>query len=213
MDELEAGGPMTIGIRPSIDRSTGGAGGLTRRATGQHTEGKILYVLLALFLAGCVSACAAAPPPQSALPPPSVAPPPPPLSPQEALRARAEQFWNARVRDDPAMQWELLPSEDKQRVTLTAYVRSHSGLRYVDYTIQEVTVDGGEGTVRLVTRFRLNVTNLPPMVAAELTAKGPWPSRVNERWVMRDGTWYRPLVQSTPGPSAPRSPDHEAPGS
>jgi hypothetical protein len=133
------------------------------------------------------------------------------MSPQEALKARADRFWKARVADDPANQYELLPPEDRRRTTLTAYVRSRTGLQYIDYVIQEVKVSGSEGTVAVTTRFRLNVTSLPPFVAAEVAQKGPWPSRVVERWIMQDGVWYRPLAQSTTdAPSRPSSPD--APG-
>jgi hypothetical protein len=133
------------------------------------------------------------------------------VSPQEALKARAERFWKARVKDDPAAQYELLPPEDRRRTTLTAYVRTHTGLRYIDYVIQEVKVSGSEGTVTVTTRFRLDVTSLPPLVAGEVAQKGPWPSRVIERWIMQDGVWYRPVAQSTPGaPPRPSSPG--APG-
>ena len=185
-------------------------GASTRGARRQAATGKALVSLLGLFVVASLTACATAPAPspQVAAPPPAaVAPAPPPMSPQEALKARAELFWKARVKDDPAVQYELLPPEDRRRVTLTAYVRSHTGIRYVDYAIQEATVSDNEGTVTVTTRFKLNVTNLPPMAASQVGRKGPWPSLVNERWIMRDGVWYRPLTQSKPAaPSRPSQP-------
>lgn len=184
-------------------------GGSTRGARTQAATGKALVSLLGLLIVASLTACATAPAPspQGAAPPPAAVAPPPPMSPQEALKARAELFWKARVKDDPAVQYELLPPEDRRRMTLTAYVRSHTGIRYIDYAIQDATVSDNEGTVTVMTRFRLNVTNLPPMVAGEVARKGPWPSRVDERWIMRDGVWYRPLTQSKPdAPSRPSQP-------
>jgi len=196
---------MALGGTVMSESGSVRGGASTWGARRQAATGKVAASLLGLLVVASLTACATAPSPQSAAPPPAAAPAPPPMSPQEALKARAERFWKARVQDDPAAQYELLPPEDRHRTTLTAYVRTRTGLRYIDYVIQEVKVSGNEGTVNVTTRFRLNVTNLPPHVAGEVARKGPWPSRVNDRWIMQDGVWYRPLAQSTPGaPGASR---------
>jgi len=136
-------------------------------------------LLLALLIGG-LTACAGQAPAQSAPPPPQAAAPP--QSPEEALRARATQFWEARVKGDLLTQYNLLEPKSRERVTLTGFVRARGSVVFQTYKIQEVEVAGDDGRVIAMTTFRMN---LP-----QASRFGPWDQRTTMRWVRVDGHWY-----------------------
>ena len=103
-------------------------------------------------------------------------------SPEEALRARAAQFWEARVKGDLATQYDLLEPAARERVTLTGFYRSRSSVVFKSYKIQEVEVAGDEGLVKASTTFRLNLK--------EVSRFGPWTQVTVMRWVRVGGLWY-----------------------
>jgi len=139
-------------------------------------------------------ACATSPPPPAA----PAAALPPPLSPEEALKERVNAFWKARVADDLVTPYEFLPPEDKKRVTLTAFIKTHGGIKYFSYKLSEIMIDGTVAKVKGQSSIRLDIAGLPAMVGAELSRRGPWPTPVEEHWVLIRGIWYRPLIQSSP---------------
>lgn len=132
--------------------------------------------LLALLIGG-LTACAAQTPGQGA-PPQAAAP----QTPEEALRSRATQFWDARVKGDMVTQYSLLEPAARERVTLTGFVRARSGVVFQSYKLEEVEVAGDEGHVTASTTFRLN---LP-----KVSRFGPWDQRTIMRWARLDGQWY-----------------------
>ena len=147
-----------------------------------------LFVLAALI--GGLSACAAQTSGQGqATPPPQVRAT---QSPEEALRARATQFWEARVKGDLATQYDLLEPAAREQVTLTGYVRARSSVIFKSYELQKVEVAGDEGLVTAKAAFRVNVP--------QLSRFGPWNQQVVLKWVMVDGLWYvRYDQQADPG--------------
>jgi hypothetical protein len=122
----------------------------------------------------------------------------PALTPEEALRGRVMQFWKARLEDDLVTQYDVLPPDDKRRVSLTAYIKTRGGIRYLTYDIADLQIDGGLAKVKVRTSIRLNPSNLPALVQSEVGRRGPWPYLEEEQWILLKGVWYRPLVQSKP---------------
>lgn len=135
------------------------------------------FLLLALLVGG-LAACAGQPSAPSMAPPTAQAA----LTPEEALRARATRFWEARMKGDLATQYDLLEPEARQRVTLTGFVLARGSVEYQSYKIEEVEVSGDAGKVKAKTRFRLN---LP-----QVSRFGPWDQLAIVKWVKVDGTWY-----------------------
>jgi len=103
-------------------------------------------------------------------------------SPEEALRARATQFWEARVKGDLAAQYDLLEPPARERVTLTGFYRSRSSVVFQSYKIQEVEAAGDEGWVTAMTTFRMN---LP-----QVSRFGPWDQGTIMHWIRVNGVWY-----------------------
>lgn len=109
----------------------------------------------------------------------------PSLSPEEALRLRAESYWNARKAKD----WKTVRTfvHPESLPNLEDYFKKHeqaSDLSTIDsFKIQGVTVDGNEG--RTVTVVSLVLTH--PLLGGK-----PYPLRqtVEDSWVYREGLWY-----------------------
>ncbi len=140
----------------------------------RHSRLLLLALLMALF-----NACAGQTPGRGTPPAPQARAP---QSPEEALRARATEFWDARVKGDLFTQYNLLVPEAREGVTLTGFVRARSSFIFLSYEIQGVEVAGDEGRVTTMTAFRLN---LP-----QVSRFGPWDQRTVMRWLRVDGLWY-----------------------
>ncbi|MGH7412292.1 MAG: hypothetical protein ACREJ6_14700 [Candidatus Methylomirabilis sp.] len=139
---------------------------------------RLLLALPIGIVVGLVTACAGQTPAKTAPPPQTLAP----LSPEEALRARATQFWEARVKGDLATQYDLLEPRSHEWVTLTAFARARSSVVFQSYKLQELDVAGDEGLVTASATFRMNLK--------EIQRFGPWTQRVIMRWVRVGGQWY-----------------------
>ncbi|MCI0408443.1 MAG: hypothetical protein L0191_07750 [Acidobacteria bacterium] len=141
----------------------------------RRTLFRLLFLLLTIL-----SACAArapAPGPGAALPPTQVD-----QSPEEALRARATQFWEARVKSDLVTQHGFLEPKAREQMTLTAFIRSRSAVVYLAYEIEGVEVAADQGRVLAKTKFRVALPQAERF--------GPWTQPAITRWVREGGAWY-----------------------
>ena len=137
------------------------------------------WLFLLVLIGGLVACAGQAPPGQGAPPPPQAAAP---QSPEEALRARATRFWEARLKGDLVTQYELVVPAAREQVTLTGFVRARGSLSFLSYTIKDVQVTGDDGWVTALTTFRMN---LP-----QVSRFGPWDQRAVMRWRKVDDLWY-----------------------
>ena len=135
--------------------------------------------------------------------PPAPVPAPEPASATSAdldqLRERAAAFWAARVAGDSKGQWELLEPRGRGRITPAEYVAVRGAVKYLAYQVEDATVDGYFGTVKV----RLLVQMLPPSVQQRRRV-APSGALVNDRWVRVGGTWYRSMEQDQPTEAAPQ---------
>ena len=139
---------------------------------------RLAWSPLLLLLTGVLTACAGHPSSQdSRTPQAQVA-----QSPEEALRARATLFWEARVKNDLATQYEFLEPKAREEMTLTGFFRARMTLVFLSYRIEQVETVGDEGRVVAETSFRLNVP--------QASRFGPWTQAVFTRWIRQGGVWY-----------------------
>ena len=155
----------------------------------KRSVSQILMMLLVGTLVGCAGQLPGEAPrtPQEAAaarPGPSgpALPAEPARNPEEQLRARATQFWEARVKDDLAAQYAFLEPNGRERVTLTGYVLSHTSIAFKSYELQEVVVDGDSGQVKVSATYRLRMP--------KVSRFGPWTREVMTFWVRERGGWY-----------------------
>jgi hypothetical protein len=143
--------------------------------------------LLAVLLIGGLAACAGRIQGDRAVPAQAVVV----QSPEEALRAQATKFWEARVKGDVVTQYDLQEPKAKEGLTLTGFALARGTVTFLTYKITEVETDGDEGRVTLETTFRLNYPKMGRF--------GPWDQAVFMRWVRIDGMWLVKVSQDDAG--------------
>jgi hypothetical protein len=138
------------------------------------------FLLLPFFLLATLSACAGGvgTSGQTASPP-QVKPEP---SPEDALRVRATQFWEARIKGDLVTQYGLLEPGARERMTLTGFVRSRGSIIFSAYEFEGIEVVGNQGRVKTKATFRMNTP--------QLSRFGPWTQPASTLWVREGGVWY-----------------------
>lgn len=159
----------------------------------------IMPLLIIVGVGACAGRQAAPPAPPTPQQASTAPPPAAPVTPEVALRAQVARFWDARVKGDVAEQYGVLEPEARERVTLTAFVRSRRTFDFKSYEIQSVNVAGDRGSAKVKYTFALRVVHL--------SGFGPWTNETTELWMLRDGVWYRPYIQTEtaiPPASAPR---------
>lgn len=103
-------------------------------------------------------------------------------SPEEALRAQATRFWEARVKGDMLTQYDLLEPKAREVVTLTGFALARSGVVFLSYKITKIETVDDQGRVVAETRFR--------MTHPKTARFGPWDQGVTIDWVREGDVWY-----------------------
>jgi len=111
----------------------------------------------------------------------------------QALRTRVAAFWAARVDGDIQRQWELLEPRGRGRVTASEYAADRGGLKYMAYQVEDATVKGFFGTVKVKVLFQ---PVLPPSAASRTVP--PQTSVTDDAWIRIAGVWYRRLEDAPP---------------
>lgn len=134
--------------------------------------------LLAVLLIGGLAACAGRTHSGSAAPAPAIAIP----SPEEALRAEATKFWEARIKGDMVTQYNLQEPKAREGVTLTAFTLARGTVVFLTYKITTVETAGDEGKVTAATTLRMNHPKMERF--------GAFDQIVSMLWVRQGGVWY-----------------------
>jgi hypothetical protein len=135
-----------------------------------------------LILAGC----AAAPtlPADRPASQPTAQPPQMTLDPEARLRARATQYWDARVRGDLVETYQLHEPAFRRAVTLTAFAQGRGVTTVLEYAVlgQEIQSD------LAVVRMKIRSSFRHPKMVKPVEPK--W-AEFEEQWIRIDGDWYR----------------------
>jgi hypothetical protein len=102
--------------------------------------------------------------------------------PEAGLKGRGQAFWEARVKEDYAVQYGLLEPKVRRQMSLTDYIQAQGPLQYLEARIEGVQIDEAKGvlTVRTLVRIR------HPLLERQKQQMS-----VKEEWVKRQGEWYR----------------------
>jgi hypothetical protein len=119
-----------------------------------------------------------------------------------ALRERAAAFWAARMAGDAQTQWQLLEPRGKGRITAQEYGAEPQGGRYLAYQVEDATVKGFFGTVKV----RMLVQQILPPSQARHSTPGPQATVVDDGWIRIGGVWYRRLDAGGNEPVEARQP-------
>lgn len=104
---------------------------------------------------------------------------------EASLRNRFLASWEARRSEDWHRLYELSDPLDHDAVNEATFVESESMFHYLGVKLVWVEVIGERGKVR--------VTYQHKVADPSLTKLSPRSMTITEKWVARDGTWYRDL--------------------
>ena len=100
--------------------------------------------------------------------------------PRQALEARAERLWQARVAKDNPTIYALTDSTYRKNVSESDFLQ-RSGINVLRYEISEISIDGSNGLVKAV--FESEKFGMVMRF------------NMNEIWVLEAGQWYLNLSQ------------------
>jgi len=101
------------------------------------------------------------------------------------LRKRFLESWVARRSENWHRLYELSDPLDHDSVTDTMFIESESMFHYLGVTLVWVEAIGDRGRVRVTYDHKVADPSLTKLLPRRMT--------ITEKWVARDGTWYRDL--------------------
>lgn len=108
--------------------------------------------------------------------------------PEAGLKARGQAFWEARIKEDYAAQYNLLEPKVQRQMTLTNYIQTQGPLQYLEARIEGVKIDEARAVLTVRTIVRIKYPPLDKQTQGMI---------VREEWVKRQGEWYRLHPQSS----------------
>jgi len=103
---------------------------------------------------------------------------------EEVLRRRVEEYWNYKIKGQWDKAYALESPDYQRRVVLSAYVNQNgrSMVKWEGFNIIETWTSGEEGFVKVDRKYRY---------ALPQTDKAVFDRVAEEKWVKKDGEWYR----------------------
>jgi len=109
------------------------------------------------------------------------------VEPEVGLKARGQAFWEARITEDYAGQYNLLEPKVRRQLSLIDYIKAQGPLQYLEARIEGVTIDEASAVLTVRTLIRIKY---PPLDQRKQEIV------VREEWVKRQAEWYRVHPQS-----------------
>lgn len=108
---------------------------------------------------------------------------------EEALRKRAQAFWEARVKEDHSAQYQFLEPKLRRTLSLADYLKRQGPVQYLEARVGDVKVEDANGVVTVHLRVKLKKLS----VSRKVPDLSKQERQVSDEWVRRSGEWYRPL--------------------
>lgn len=106
---------------------------------------------------------------------------------EEALRKRAQAFWEARVKEDYAAQYQFLEPKLRRTLSLADYIKRQGPVQYLEARVGDVKVEEATGVVKVHLRVKLKTLSMSRKIP-DLSKQA---REVSDEWVRRTGEWYR----------------------
>ena len=108
------------------------------------------------------------------------------IAPEDALRARVQAYWDARVEGSAEKAYQLLEPDARQQVSLGTYAHRSGQSEILSYEIEKIDLDlqTESAVVQVKRSFRIKPGAVPIRIDQDLEQTG------HERWVMMDHQWY-----------------------
>lgn len=110
-------------------------------------------------------------------------------SPQKVklLKDRAEEYWSAMVKGDLKKAYTYFDPFYRSRVTTESFLERHGSVKYHEFSVIDVKVEGNIGTVKIKTKY-----SVPKMVVKQKEFTIPETDQeFEERWLFVYDNWYK----------------------
>ncbi|MBW7905145.1 MAG: hypothetical protein LC135_06110 [Phycisphaerae bacterium] len=104
---------------------------------------------------------------------------------EQRLKERFEEAWQCRLKRDYEKLYALTDPEDHEEVKFDMLVADESQFEHLSKDVEFIEVIGDRG--RILVAYTVKLTD--PSVSKQ----PPQEILINERWIRRDGQWYREL--------------------
>lgn len=107
---------------------------------------------------------------------------------ERRLRERFDRSWTLRMNKDWKALYDMTDPKDRSRVSESDYGESEALIEYFDHEVDWVQAVGDTGEIR--------VTYTNKLADPNMTKMNPRKINISEKWINRDGEWYRELVRA-----------------
>jgi hypothetical protein len=114
----------------------------------------------------------------------------------QALRQRAAEYWEARMKRDYCLQLKLSELRLQGRLTCEEYARGKGAIQYLGYDVGDAEIKGSFANVqvKVIARITLPGSQAKPVVKT---------ATVPDAWIKVEGVWYRRADQGEGSPATP----------
>jgi hypothetical protein len=106
-----------------------------------------------------------------------------PLKDENAVMARANEFWQAREKDDYKAVYQYLPPAFREKVPAEEFLGKKALNSYVGHSVHWAEVSGDRAKVRVTVDYRPNDPNMTKMDPLQETTMQEW-VKVNNQWYL-----------------------------
>lgn len=106
-----------------------------------------------------------------------------PLNEEKAVKARAEEFWKAREKNDYAAIYHLCAPAFRKQVPIEQWLTMKAQYLYLGHEILWAEVKGNQAMVRTAYEYRINDPNVSKMDPKEEIAMHQW-IKVDNQWFL-----------------------------
>lgn len=112
----------------------------------------------------------------------------------EALRARAQAYWRARVERSPQLKEFYVPEDKGGPAKKT--IRTGRAMELESASVERVEITDDTAMVEVALRVeKFNFAMSPQMARMAGQSDLIKTKRLQNRWILIDGTWYREMTQ------------------
>jgi hypothetical protein len=104
---------------------------------------------------------------------------------EATLKRRVQEYWTSRVKGEWDKCYQYESPDNKEKIDIQQYTirNKRSVVKWEGFDILEIWTSGGEGFVKLNKKYRYLIP--------KISEKGIFERVEDEKWLKKDGHWYR----------------------
>jgi hypothetical protein len=118
---------------------------------------------------------------------------------EESLRRAVERYWDSRLARDYGRIYDESLSREARTMSRDDFIRSKGNVRYHWYNVEEIVVEGDNGTTRVRYAWNHEIPEDARPDIRKLADREPFEEALVDEWILEDQEWRlmpRPLMAS-----------------